>query len=93
MTQYDLTICGGGTAGVAAAYIGAKYGLKTLVVEKRIHLGGTMTSALVMPVMKSNTQNINCEFYNDFIDELKKFNGQFLLSQKCYRYISTRLIL
>ena len=76
MTQYDLTICGGGTAGVAAAYIGAKYGLKTLVVEKRIHLGGTMTSALVMPVMKSNTQNINCEFYNDFIDELKKFNGQ-----------------
>ena len=76
MTQYDLTICGGGTAGVAAAYIGAKYGLKTLVVEKRIHLGGTMTSALVMPVMKSNTQNINCEFYNDFIEELKKFNGQ-----------------
>ena len=76
MTQYDLTICGGGTAGVAAAYIAAKNGLKTLVIEKRIHLGGTMTSALVMPVMKSNTKNINCEFYNDFIDELKKFNVQ-----------------
>lgn len=76
MPQYDLTICGGGTAGVAAAYIGAKYGLKTLVIEKRIHLGGTMTSALVMPVMKSNTQNINCEFYNDFINELERFGGQ-----------------
>lgn len=76
MPQYDLIVCGGGTAGVAAGYIGAKYGLKTLVVEKNIHLGGTITSALVIPSMKSNTQNINCEFYNDFIDELKKYEAQ-----------------
>ena len=80
MNQYELTVCGGGTAGVAAGYIGAKYGLKTLIIEKNIHLGGTMTSALVMPVMKSNTNNINCEFYNDFIDELKKYNGQITYS-------------
>lgn len=76
MQQYDLTVCGGGTAGVAAGYIGAKYGLKTLIIEKNIHLGGTMTSALVMPVMKSNTQNINCEFYEDFIKELRHYGGQ-----------------
>ncbi len=80
MNQYELTVCGGGTAGVAAGYIGAKYGLKTLIIEKNIHLGGTMTSALVMPVMKSNTNNINCEFYNDFIEELKKYNGQITYS-------------
>ena len=80
MNQYELTVCGGGTAGVATGYIGAKYGLKTLIIEKNIHLGGTMTSALVMPVMKSNTNNINCEFYNDFIDELKKYNGQITYS-------------
>lgn len=73
---YDLVVCGGGTAGAAAGYIAAKYGLKTLIIEKNIHLGGTMTSALVMPAMKSNTQNINCKFYNDFIDELKKYNAQ-----------------
>lgn len=73
---YDLVVCGGGTAGVAAGYIGAKYGLKTLVIEKNIHLGGTMTSALVMPAMKSYTNNINCEFLNDFIEELTKYNAQ-----------------
>ena len=75
MDKYDLVVCGGGTAGVAAGYIGAKYGLKTLIIEKNIHLGGTITSALVMPAMKSNTKDINCEFYNDFISELKNFNG------------------
>ena len=26
--------------------------------------------------MKSNTQNINCEFYDDFINELREYNGQ-----------------
>lgn len=76
MPDYDLVVCGGGTAGVAAGYMSAKLGLKTLIVEKNIHLGGTMTSALVMPAMKSNTQNINCEFLNDFVQELKKFGGQ-----------------
>lgn len=76
MPQYDLIVCGGGTAGVAAGYIGAKYGLKTLVIEKNIHLGGTITSALVIPSMKSNTQNINCEFFNDFVVELKKYEAQ-----------------
>lgn len=74
--KYDLTICGGGTAGIAAGYIGAKYGLKTIIIEKNIHAGGTITSGLVVPAMKSNTQNINCEFYNDFIEELQHYNGQ-----------------
>ena len=76
MHKYDITICGGGTAGVAAGYVAAKYGLKTLIVERNIHLGGSITSALVMPVMKTNTNDINCEFYNDFISELKRYNGQ-----------------
>ena len=76
MQKYDLVICGGGTAGVAAAYIAAKSGLKTLIVEKNIHLGGSITSALVMPAMKSNTKDINCEFYKAFIDEISLYNGQ-----------------
>ena len=76
MKKYDLVICGGGTAGVAAGYISAKLGLKTLIIEKNIHLGGTITSALVMPAMKSNTKNINCDFLNDFVTELKKLGGQ-----------------
>ena len=76
MPDYDLVVCGGGTAGSAAGYIAAKKGLKTLIVEKNIHLGGSITSALVIPSMKSNTKNINCEFYNDLIKELRLFGGQ-----------------
>ena len=67
MPEYDLVICGGGTAGVAAGYTAAKLGMKTLIIEKNIHLGGTITSALVIPAMKSVKKNINCDFYNDFV--------------------------
>src|SRR5574344_1498592 len=76
MHKYNLVVCGGGTAGVAAGYIAAKLGLKTLIIEKNIHLGGTITSALVVPAMKSNTKDINCEFYNDFIKELASYGSQ-----------------
>ncbi len=74
--MYDVVICGGGTAGVAAGYIAAKNDLKTLIIEKNIHLGGTITSALVIPAMKSDSENINCVFYNDFIEKMKKYSGQ-----------------
>ena len=47
MDNYDLIVVGGGTAGCAAAYTAGKLGLKTLLIEKNIHLGGTITSALV----------------------------------------------
>ncbi len=73
---YDLAVVGGGTAGCAAAYIGAKYGLKVILIEKNIHLGGTITSGLVVPVMKSGDNQINTEFYNDLITELRKIGGQ-----------------
>ena len=78
--MYDVLICGGGTAGVAAAYIAAKKGLKTLLVEKNIHLGGTITSALVIPAMKSDTANINCEFFNDFISKMQDYSAQITYS-------------
>lgn len=75
-SHYDVIVVGGGTAGCAAAYIAAKNGLKTLLVEKNIHLGGTMTSALVTPAMYSCDNQINTEFFDALIKELKSMHGQ-----------------
>lgn len=76
MNNYDLIVVGGGTAGCAAAYTAGKLGLKTLLIEKNIHLGGTITSALVVPAMKSGEHQINTDFYNELTTELHSIGGQ-----------------
>ena len=76
MQNYDVLVIGGGTSGCAAAYTAGKLGLKTLLVEKEIHLGGTITSGLVVPVMKSGENQINTEFYQALVNELKSLGGQ-----------------
>lgn len=76
MDKYDIVIIGGGTAGCAAAYIAGKLRLKTLLLEKSQVLGGTMTSGLVVPVMKSGDNQINTDFYNALVSELSKIGGQ-----------------
>lgn len=78
--KYDVVIIGGGTAGCAAAYISAKKGLKTLIVEKNSYLGGSMTGALVLPAMKSSQNQINTKFFNKFLAELKALGGQITYS-------------
>lgn len=74
--DYDVIVIGGGTAGCAAAYMSGKLGLKTLLIERGIHLGGTITSGLVVPVMMSGNHQINTDFYHILIEELKKVGGQ-----------------
>ena len=76
MKKYDIIVVGGGTAGCAAAYTAAKAGLKTLLIEKNIHLGGTITSALVVPAMKSGEHRINTDFYNTLVEEMRAVGGQ-----------------
>ncbi|MCM1338246.1 MAG: FAD-dependent oxidoreductase [Muribaculaceae bacterium] len=76
MDTYDIVVIGGGTAGCAAAYISGKLGLKTLLIEKTQVLGGAMTSGLVVPIMNTGKNQINTEFYENLISELKKVGGQ-----------------
>jgi len=76
MNKYDIIIAGGGTAGCAAAYTAGRLGFKTLLVEKNIHLGGAVTSALVIPCMNAGENQINTDFYNALIKKLKKLGGQ-----------------
>ncbi len=73
--KYDVVVVGGGTSGCATAYTLAKGGKKILLVEKNIHLGGTMTSALVTPMMKTSDNSINNEFLDVFISKMKEYNN------------------
>ena len=44
---YDIVVCGGGVAGVAAAVAAARRGAKTAIIEKQCLLGGLATSGLI----------------------------------------------
>ena len=78
--NYDVVIVGGGTSDCACAYVSAKYGLKTLLVEKSDVLGGAMTQGLVVPCMNTSDKNFNNEFYQDLIEYSKQFNAQITYS-------------
>ena len=41
--KYDVIVCGGGTAGVAAAIAAARAGSKTLLLERTFTVGGMLT--------------------------------------------------
>ena len=90
--KYDVVIFGGGASGISCAYNSAKLGLKTLLVEKNIHLGGLITSGLVFPVMKLEHQNINTDFYNDLISEAKKQNACITYTDGNTGWFNTELI-
>ncbi|MDR3174489.1 MAG: FAD-dependent oxidoreductase, partial [Treponema sp.] len=44
---FDLIVAGGGVAGIAAALAGARRGVKTMLVEKGVFLGGLATLGLI----------------------------------------------
>lgn len=73
--DYDVVVVGGGTSGCAVAYTLGKAGKKVLLVEKSINLGGSMTSGLVTPMMKTSNKSINNDFFNIFIDKMKSYNS------------------
>lgn len=75
-SQYDVIVVGGGTSGCAAAYTAGKSGLKPLLIEKNIHLGGAITSGLVIPAMSSSKNQINTDFFNSLILKLHEIGGQ-----------------
>jgi len=73
--KYDVIIAGGGTAGVSCAWNCAKRGLKTLIVEKNSFLGGSITSSLVIPAMKTSENAINTDFFEELYKKLKSLDG------------------
>lgn len=47
LTETDVLVCGGGTAGIAAACSAARHGAKVMLIERWPCLGGMATAALV----------------------------------------------
>ena len=41
--EYDVVVCGGGTAGVCAAIASAREGARTLLIERSFNVGGMLT--------------------------------------------------
>ena len=52
--DFDVIVCGGGTAGSIAAVRAARLGLRTAVIERQSQLGGTSTAGLVTPQMANH---------------------------------------
>lgn len=75
MNNYDVIVVGGGTAGSSCAYTAAKLGLKVLLIEKNTFLGGSITSALVIPAMKTSENAINTEFFDTLYEKLNSIGG------------------
>lgn len=73
--RYDIIIAGGGTSGVSCAWNAAKRGLKTLIIEKNSFLGGSITSSLVIPAMKTSENAINTDFFNALYNKLQSIDG------------------
>ncbi len=49
--DYDVIVAGGGSAGTAAALGAARTGARVLMIERYGFLGGTLTGAMVAPMM------------------------------------------
>jgi hypothetical protein len=47
LAEADVVVCGGGTAGIAAAYCAARHGAEVILLERWPSLGGMATNALV----------------------------------------------
>lgn len=51
MNEYDVIVCGGGTAGAIAGIKSARMGARTLIIEEQSALGGTQALGWVTPMM------------------------------------------
>jgi hypothetical protein len=77
MSDYEVIVCGGGTAGSCAAIAAARGGAQTLLVEQLGFLGGSQTGALVVPYMNYHAggQQLITGLHQEIIDRLGEWPG------------------
>lgn len=74
--QYDVTVCGAGVAGVAAALAAARRGMKTLLIEKTTQPGGLATGGLVL-VYLALCDGKGKQMISGISEELLKVSNQY----------------
>ena len=67
--EFDVIVCGGGVAGVAAAIMAGRNGAKVLVIEKAGCLGGTLTDAFMPNILDSENKGGFVKEIYDFLNE------------------------
>ena len=90
--NYDVVIIGGGVSGCACAWNCGKLGLKTLLVEKKSYLGGAISGGLVVPVMKTDDNGINVDFYRELVNMANVFDAQITYSDMNKGWFNPELI-
>lgn len=97
--EYDVIIIGGGTAGAIAAITALKNDLTVMIIEKSISLGGSMTNALVTPMMPSYVENTEQTKEIQHLvtayeqQELKNGSPVFWFNPETYKYVMEQEIL
>ncbi len=69
MGDYDVVVCGGGPAGIAAAVSAARLGVKVLLTERLGVLGGNLTVGEVCPILGSVAPGTISDEINALLNE------------------------
>ena len=91
MNKYDMIVVGGGTSGISCAWNASRCGLKVLIIEKNSYLGGTITSSLVIPAMKTSDNAINSDFYHELYKKLVSIGGAITYSDNNIGWLNPEL--
>lgn len=75
LTEADVVVCGGGPAGIAAAYCAARHGAKVVLLERWPSLGGMATNALVNIW---HTSDRTKQVITGFVQEAVDWGGRFV---------------
>ena len=74
LAEADVVVCGGGTAGISAAYCAARHGAKVILLERWPSLGGMATNALVNIWHTSDrTKQVISGFVQEAVDRGGRF--------------------
>ncbi len=96
MKKYDVTVVGGGFAGVGAAVSAARGGASVLIIEKANCLGGAACNCLVNPFMATHTKidgevvDLSQGMYTEIKNLLDEYNAR---SHYTFREEELKLIL